>query len=274
MQIHALSTGTVAIKEAQHRGVGTGMRRRTAMFRAGAFTGALPIHVWAIEHPDGLVLVDTGESSTARDQRFARFDVSRDDELDRVLARAGFAAGDVRTVVLTHVHGDHIDGLPHVAGATVLAGEEELRFTGSVGARVARRALHQPLPDGFAPVPLRFDGPPLGAFRASAPVTPDGRVVAVPTPGHTPGHLSVLVVEDDHHVLLAGDAAYDQAQLLDRHVDGVSPDDDVARATMDTILAHARKHATVVLPSHDPGSAARLAAREPLAAGDAVATSA
>jgi N-acyl homoserine lactone hydrolase len=217
------------------------------------------------------VLVDTGGSATARDQRFARFHVTRDQELDGVLRGVGLAPADVRTVVLTHVHGDHIDGLPHVPAAQVLASDEELRYTRGVEARLVRRALHQPLPDGFDPTPLRFNGPPLGAFAATAPITDDGRIVAVPAPGHTPGHVAVVVVEDDHHVLLAGDAAYDQAQLLDRHVDGVSPKDDVARATMDTILAHAREHPTVVLPTHDPGSAARLAAREPIPAGERVA---
>src|SRR3954452_1611264 len=151
MQIHTLSTGTVSIKEAQHRGVGSGMRRRTAMFRAGDFTGELPIHVWAVEHPDGIVLVDTGSSAAARDQRFARFTVRREDELDHALRSAGIEPGDVRTVVLTHVHGDHVDGLSHVPGAQVLASAEELRYTPGLQARLVRRALHQPLPDGFAP---------------------------------------------------------------------------------------------------------------------------
>jgi glyoxylase-like metal-dependent hydrolase (beta-lactamase superfamily II) len=270
MKIHALSTGTVSIKQSQQRGIGTGMRRRMAIFRSGPFTAELPIHVWAIEHPDGIVLVDAGGSSTARDQRFARFSVTREQELDGVLRAAGIDPGDVRTVVLTHVHGDHIDGLPHVPRAKVLVSEDELRVVRGVEGRILRRVLHQPLPAGWDPTPLRFDGPPLGAFAATPPITPDGRIVAVPTPGHTPGHQSVVVVEDDHHVLLAGDAAYDQAQLLDRHVDGVSPKEDVARATMDTILAHAGRHRTVFLPSHDPGSAARLAAREPIPAGDRV----
>jgi N-acyl homoserine lactone hydrolase len=122
-----------------------------------------------------------------------------------------------------------------------------------------RRATHQPLPPNFDPAPIGLDGPAFGAFAASTPLTADGRVVAVPTPGHTLGHLSVVVVQPDHHVLIAGDTAYDEAQLLDMHVDGVSPKDDVARATMRTIVSHGARHPTVYLPSHDPASAARLA---------------
>ena len=62
-------------------------------------------------------------------------------------------------------------------------------------------------------------------------------------------------------MLLSGDASYDQSQLVDRQVDGVSPKDAVALATIDVILAHARTHPTVVLPSHDPESVVRLEAR-------------
>ena len=133
-----------------------------------------------------------------------------------------------------------------------------------MGARVTRRVVRQPLPPGFDPSPLRFDGPPVGAFAASAPITADGSVTAVPAPGHTPGHLVVIVDQGDHDVVLAGDSAYDEAQLLERHVDGVSPDERVARRTMETLLEHGRRRPTVYLPSHDPLSAARLAAAQPL----------
>jgi N-acyl homoserine lactone hydrolase len=264
LRIHALTTGDVRVKHTMQRGRGRGLLRRARMFGPGDFTAPLPIHVWAIEHPEGLLLVDAGATAAARDQPFARFAVEREDELDRALRRAGFAPSDVDTVVLTHVHGDHVEGLPHVPAARVLASEAELHAVASPGARLTRAAVRQPLPAGFAPEPLRFDGAPVGAFAASAPITADGRVLAVPTPGHTPGHLAVLVLQDDHHVLLGGDSAYDQDQLLDRRVDGVSPRADVARQTMQTILDHGGLQPTVYLPSHDPAAAARLAATEVL----------
>jgi glyoxylase-like metal-dependent hydrolase (beta-lactamase superfamily II) len=184
--------------------------------------------------------------------------VAREDELDRALEGAGYAPKDIQTVVLTHIHGDHFGGLPHVAGARVLAAAREIEFALGFGGRAQRAIGRQSLPDGFHAEPLAFDGPALGAFPSSAALTGDGRVVAVPTPGHTVGHLAVVVVQDDHHVLIGGDSAYDQAQLLDRHPDGVSPKASVTLATMDTILEHARRHPTVYLPSHDPESAARL----------------
>jgi glyoxylase-like metal-dependent hydrolase (beta-lactamase superfamily II) len=262
--IHPLTTGHVQIKLTMRRGVGRGLRRRARLAMKGPMTAPLPIHAWLVEHPDGLVLVDAGSMHEARDAPFATFHVTREDELDRQIAAAGFAPSDVATVVLTHVHGDHIDGLPHVTGARVLTSAREIAFAGSVGSRVTRRVTRQPLPPGFDPDPLALDGAPFGAFASSTPITGDGRIVTVPTPGHTPGHLSVVVDQGDHHVLLAGDVAYDQGQLQDLHVDGVAPKDAVALATMRTVLDHAKRHPTVVLPSHDPESAARLAATDTL----------
>ncbi len=112
----------------------------------------LPIHCWAIEHEGVLRLVDTGETATARNVPFARMEVTREQELPAAMATAGLKLDGVSEVVLTHAHGDHIDGLVHVRGR-VLINEKELRFLGSPMARVMRRVLRQPLPPGFAPEP-------------------------------------------------------------------------------------------------------------------------
>lgn len=152
-----------------------------------------------------------------------------------------------------------MNGLGHVPRARVLVAAEELRAAATPLARVVQRVTHQPLPDPFDPVAVDFTGPPVGVFARSEPVTAAQDVLVVPAPGHTPGHSAVLVLDGEHHVLLAGDSSYDEAQLLARHVDAVSPSAKVALATMDAILEHARRHPTLYLPSHDPSSAARLA---------------
>ena len=61
LRVHALTTGHVRVREAQVRGVGTGGARRLNVLRDKQWTGPLPIHAWAIEHPEGVILVDTGE---------------------------------------------------------------------------------------------------------------------------------------------------------------------------------------------------------------------
>lgn len=265
LSITPLTTGTVRIKSAMQRGRGSGMRRRGAMFLPGDWTGPLPIHAWLIEHEEGPILVDTGETTDVHDTPFARFDVKPEDEIHNQLSRHDLAPKGLRTVVLTHVHVDHADGLARLSGVPALASARELRVVNSLEAKITRKALRQPLPAGFDPTPVDLDeGPAIGAFRSSHPLTGDGSVRLVPAPGHTPGHAAVLVDRGDHHVLLCGDVGYDLAQIEARHVDGVSPDDEVARATMDVILEHARQHPTVILPSHDPDSLRRLAATDVL----------
>jgi N-acyl homoserine lactone hydrolase len=85
-------------------------------------------------------------------------------------------------------------------------------------------------------------------------------VAAIATPGHTPGHISVICVDDSgRHVMLAGDVTDSLEQLQARRADAIGPDPGTHVAALKTILAHCAKHPTVYLSSHDPESAARLA---------------
>src|ERR1700693_3165028 len=257
MKIHALTTGAVRVKHS-FLYPSQGWRRQLELFLPGAFSHPLPIHCWAIEHDEVLRLVDTGETAAARDVPFARMEVTRETEPPAAMAPAGLCLNDVSEVVLTHAHGDHMDGLVHVR-ARVFINQVELSFVASRTARVMRRVLRQPLPAGFAPAPFALDGGPFGAFARSRALSDDGRIVAVDTPGHTPGHISVICIDDEgRHVMLAGDATDSLEQLYAMRVDAVAPDAKVHIATMQTILAHCAAHPTIYLPSHDPDSLARF----------------
>src|SRR5205807_2247297 len=127
-------------------------------------------------------------------------------ELPGALARAGLSLAAVDTVLLTHLHGDHMDGAVHVGGP-VLVHDRELSFSRTRGARVMQRVLRQPVPAGVEFRALALDDGPFGAFEHSRALSDDGRIIAVATAGHTPGHISVICIDDDgYHVLLAGDA--------------------------------------------------------------------
>ena len=259
MKIHAITTGAVRVKHS-FLFPSPGARRQLDLFMPGDFSDPLPIHCWAIEHEGVLRLVDTGETAAARDVPFARMEVSREQELPSAMAAVGLNLDDVSEVVLTHAHGDHIDGLVHMR-ARVLINETELQWVNSPMSRVMRRILRQPLPPGFAPETFVLDGGPFGAFPRSRPLSDDGRIMAVDTPGHTPGHISVICIDDSgRHVMLAGDVTDTLEQLHARRHDAVGPDPKVHIATLDTILAHCAEHPTVYLPSHDPDSAARFTA--------------
>jgi N-acyl homoserine lactone hydrolase len=93
------------------------------------------------------------------------------------------------------------------------------------------------------------------------PLTSDGSVFAVPTPGHMPGHLSVIVRTPGVTYFLAGDATYNQDLLRQRIVDGQTRHEAVTINTLDRIAAFAAAEPTVLLPAHDPDAEQRLAER-------------
>ena len=119
MRIHAIETGRVQIKASQIAGRGHGLARRLAPLTDSQWSAWLPTIAYAIEHRDGVILVDSGASAGLMRLprwhpyfRFAvRFDIEPDDEAGPQLRALGIGPSDVRRVVLTHMHIDHDGGL-------------------------------------------------------------------------------------------------------------------------------------------------------------------
>jgi glyoxylase-like metal-dependent hydrolase (beta-lactamase superfamily II) len=123
--------------------------------------------------------------------------------------------------------------------------------------------LPQRWPAWLQPTPFDLAPTPFGPFERSLPLTEAGDVVIVPTPGHTPQHVSVIVRTDETTYFLAGDASYTEELMWDGRVDGIAPNDEQARDTLRRIRRLAEREPVVYLPSHDPEAEHRLAARQP-----------
>ncbi len=274
MHIHAIQTGTVAIKERQRRSEGHGMRRRLNTLRDTSWTEPLPIYAWIIEHPEGIIVVDTGETArTAEPGYFPRWHpyfksgvrewVRPEEEIGAQMHALGIEPGDVRWLVMTHLHTDHAGGLHHFPNTETLVSHTELALASGFAGRM-RGYLPNRWPESFAPRAIELHERPFGPFQRSYPLTRAGDVVLVATPGHTPGHLSVILQEDGRAIFFAGDASYSEQTLLEQVADGVAPNEHVAVQTLTRILAYAGETPTVYLPSHDPDSRRRLDARQPV----------
>jgi N-acyl homoserine lactone hydrolase len=271
MRIHAIQTGFVKIKRAQVEGHGHGLARRLAIFTDRNWTEWLPTYAWAIEHKEGVVVVDTGQGAHLLETRasyhpFARWEVvfriDREDEIGPQLRALGIGPRDVKKVVLTHLHMDHDGGLAHFPGSEILVASGELRTASGWAGRIRGYLPHR-WPSWFDPTALELAEEPFGPFARSRRLTHAGDIVAVATPGHTADHVSVLVHQEDGTMhFLAGDTSYNETLMLAGRVDGVSADERISRATLDTIRGFALAHPTVYLPTHDPLSAARLANRQ------------
>jgi len=266
-RIHALQTGWVKIKRAQMASVGTGLARPYHVLLDSEWSDWVPIHAWLIEHEDGPILVDTGETSRVHDRGYhprwhpfyrlaSRFQVSPDDEIGPQLRAIGIAPSDIQQVVLTHLHTDHAGGLSHVADRPAWVHPLEWQRAQGFSGKIQGYLPHR-WPSAWRPRMITFAKRAHGPFEYQMPLTRRGDVVILPTPGHTPGHVSFLV-QGSPAIFLAGDTSYTE-DLLRRHVvDGVSPDAGVARTTIDRILQLADNEPLVYLPSHDPASARRL----------------
>src|SRR5262245_17524777 len=112
MKIHAIQTGSVRIKTAQVQGQGRGLQRPFRIFADRHWTDWLPTYVWVIDHPEGVIVVDTGQRvhllELARSlhpyQRWeVKFRIEREEEIDVQLRDLGIGPRDVKQVVLTHL---------------------------------------------------------------------------------------------------------------------------------------------------------------------------
>jgi glyoxylase-like metal-dependent hydrolase (beta-lactamase superfamily II) len=271
MKIHAIQTGTVAVKSRQADGGGRRRRSFARVLGDRRWTDPLPILAWLIEHPEGLIVVDTGETARATEPGYltpwhpyfrlgVREWVAPDEEIGPQLRRLGFAPEDVRWVVVTHFHTDHIGGLAHFQANEIVTSRGAFEEARGLLGRL-RGFLPQHWSDGFAPTLVSFDSGPFGPFSASTRLTEAGDVHLVATPGHTGGHLSVAVEDGETVLFLAGDTSYTQRLMLEGRSDGVAPKPSQAVETLTAIQRLAAERPTVYLPSHDPSSMDRLAAR-------------
>jgi glyoxylase-like metal-dependent hydrolase (beta-lactamase superfamily II) len=269
MRIHAIQTGLVRIKPSQIDGRGHGLARQLAPIFDRDWSGWLPTFAWAIEHPEGVILVDTGAAAALRRLprwhpyfRYAvRFDVEPELEVGPQLRALGIASRDVRHVVLTHLHIDHDAGLASFPDSEILVSPGEIARASGMMGRI-RGYLPARWPRWLDPRPLDLPSAPYGPFGRSRPLTARGDVIAVATPGHTPDHVSVIVEDGDTAIFLAGDASYTERTMLDGRIDGVSPSETDAAATLHAIRRFVAMRPTIYLPTHDPAAARRLERRE------------
>lgn len=234
-----------------------------------------PIGVFLIRHKDGPILVDAGASPQCMKPGYfpslgflvsymSQLEVAEDDALINQLSNRGVAAADLQAVVLTHLHHDHTGALEDIVKAApnvpVYVSDEHWEAFGkhTTYASVQGCAPNH-WPDSFDPRKLHFteNENPIGPWSSSTNITEDGTVVAVPTPGHVVGHISMVVKERDAEsntttYFLPGDATYDLKLLEMEEPDGINNDPVTAFKSLQLIKEFARQQDVVILPSHDP----------------------
>ncbi|GIK42934.1 MAG: N-acyl homoserine lactonase family protein [Chloroflexota bacterium] len=275
MRIHSIQTGRVVVKKSQQQGGrGRGVLRLVNTMLDPIWTEPLPILAWVIEHPEGVIVIDTGETARTAEPGYfpwwhpyfklgVQASVKPGDEIGPQLRALGIPPAELRWLVMTHLHTDHAGGLYHFPQSEIFVSREEYELASGLMGRL-RGYLPHHWPAWFKPRLVDFNPEPVGPFPESFTLTKAGDVHLVPTPGHTDGHLSVILQQDGLSYFFAGDASYTEQMMLDQIVDGVSLNIQIARQSLKRIHHYVQARPTVYLPSHDPGSAKRLATRQPV----------
>jgi glyoxylase-like metal-dependent hydrolase (beta-lactamase superfamily II) len=263
--IHAISTGTVSVKKRFKFAKGGNILSKINFMMDKAFTEPFPIWAWVIEHPEGIFLIDTGENANVNDEEYFKkegmffnwlntsqfkFDVAPSEEIGVQLSMLNLSPDKIATVVLTHLHLDHIDGLKYFKNSNILVNDYEWKHPSF--------ALPSLYPEWFSPTLMKLHENENSSFTKSISLTEANDLLLIATPGHTKGHCSVLATAENNSYLFAGDVTYDQQQLIDETFAGAHQDFKFAKRTYHEIKKYAAKNKMVYLPSHDWESSVRL----------------
>ncbi len=201
------------------------MTRKDADFKIANF----PSYVGLIEHPDeGVILFDTGydpaflQATQPFPERLYRWTapvhLNKGDSAIEQLKKLGYSEDDVRAVIISHFHGDHVAGLHHFKNAKLFCSKVGHKYVNQLGrlTKIRRGILSSLLPNDLEHRAQNFeDSTPLSLPKEFYPFTEavdlfeDKSLLAVELPGHCPGHWGLaLRTEQDRFVFLIADAAW------------------------------------------------------------------
>jgi len=194
----------------------------------------MSIHALVVETPTRRIIVDTCLGNDKEGRSVPTWNHLNTPFL-RHLADAGFAPDNIDTVLCTHLHVDHVgwntrlvegQWVPTFPNARYLFGKTEYDYWKTHSERPDHIAVFN---DSIKPV---VDAGLVDLIAADADVA--NEISLIPTPGHSPGHMSVHIRSGGEEALLTGDAAHHPVQMA--HPDWASTaDSDPAQSTRSRI---------------------------------------
>ena len=223
--------------------------------------GILSMHALVVDTPSKRIIVDT---CVGNDKDRAPFESATNLQTSflRDLEQAGFARESFDYVVCTHMHFDHVGWNTMLVGGRWQPTFPQARYL------FGKREMEQSSIGNRAPPKGDFDEVQRLTFVDSLqPVLDAGlvdlvdedhricdEVALMPTPGHTQGHVSVVISSQGRQALITGDMAHHPCQLA--HPDWGMPldaDEEMAIATRRQIFSKAADEEMLVIGTHWAG---------------------
>jgi N-acyl homoserine lactone hydrolase len=225
VRVHPVTTGTALYPRDAFYARGGRLAGLHAL-GIGSAKDEIPIPAFIVEHPGaGLMLVDTGfHASLAVDPkanlgpvlgRLFKPRMKTEDALPDQLRARGFDPHDVALVVMTHLHVDHASGVAQFPDAMFIVSAREWHAAteekGLTAGYVRRQFDH-----AFDWRTVDFNSEEVesyATFGRTLDLFGDGSVRLLYTPGHTLGHMSLILRTSEGEFLIAADAAYTMRTL-------------------------------------------------------------
>jgi glyoxylase-like metal-dependent hydrolase (beta-lactamase superfamily II) len=179
----------------------------------------IPVSMWVIDHPKGLVVFDTGVNvAVTQDCKsywqpglcdFLKPNAKRDDMIDMQLKKIGYSVDKVKAVITSHTHLDHAGNMETFPNAIHVIQKKELyqgwfpeKFQGRSGGAFVMADIDGTRDFNFLELEGDYD------------LFGDGSVMILSTPGHTLGHQSVkLKMASGRTIIMSQDAIWMQENL-------------------------------------------------------------
>jgi glyoxylase-like metal-dependent hydrolase (beta-lactamase superfamily II) len=216
----------------------------------------VPVPSFLVLHPRGALVFDTGLHVGTQSDPASRIGALADvfrvrfapgEELSARLATARVDPADVRWLVTSHLHFDHVGGNAQLPNARWLIQRQE--WEAARDAEWRARAFYDPRDYDLGHDRLLVDG--------EHDVFGDGAVVCLPTFGHTPGHQSLRVRTARGDVVLTADACYLRRTLEEGLLPPTVADPGAMRASLER-LRRLRDAGARLVFGHDPDDWARI----------------
>jgi glyoxylase-like metal-dependent hydrolase (beta-lactamase superfamily II) len=225
----------------------------------------LSVHALVIETPAGRrILVDTCLGNDKQGRRIPHWN-GRQGRFPDDMAAAGYPVESIDTVLCTHLHVDHVgwntrllDGrwVPTFPNARYIFGRQEFaHWSRPEAGDESQRAVFA---DSVRPI---LDAGLAELVEADHRLCEEVRLV--PSFGHTPGHVSVMVASEGEEAIITGDIAHHPCQLARPHWSSTADSDPrQAEATRHTIFGGLAGRPVLVIGTHFSGPTAGRVARD------------